>query len=79
LQRFKDEHAEEVRIHQRSGVEFRRGKRTGGKWSPFCPACHSPAASHLEDHQLRCQSRACGMTLLLMPRDLPRVFQELDL
>lgn len=33
--------AEEVRIYR--GVEFRRGKRTGGKWMAFCPKCHMPA------------------------------------
>ena len=25
-----------------SGVEFRKGPRTGKKWSPFCPKCHLP-------------------------------------
>jgi hypothetical protein len=32
--------AEEVRIHRL--IEFRRGKRTGGKWMAFCPKCHLP-------------------------------------
>jgi hypothetical protein len=41
LQRLKDEHTEEVRFHKT--VEFRRGKRTGGQWMPFCPTCHHPA------------------------------------
>ena len=41
LQRLKDEHAEEVRFHKT--IEFRRGKRTGGEWMPFCPKCHLPA------------------------------------
>ena len=41
LQRLKDEHAEEIRIH--STIEFRRGKRTGGQWIAFCPKCHLPA------------------------------------
>jgi hypothetical protein len=76
LQRLQEEHSEEIRIHKNSGVEFRRGKRTGGEWSPFCPACHSPAASPMEDYQLRCQSKACGMILLLYPRDLQRISQE---
>lgn len=42
LQRLKEEHAEEIRIHRL--VEFRRGKRTGGKWMAFCPKCHLPVA-----------------------------------
>jgi regulator of replication initiation timing len=33
--------AEDIRIHK--GIEFRRGKRTGGKWLGFCPKCHMPA------------------------------------
>lgn len=41
LQRFKDEHVEEIRIHRL--IEFRLGKRTGGKWLAFCPKCHLPA------------------------------------
>lgn len=41
LQRLKDEHAEEIRISKL--IEFRRGKRTGGKWMAFCPKCHLPA------------------------------------
>jgi hypothetical protein len=36
-----DSQAEDVRIH--SAIEFRRGKRTGGDWMPFCPKCHMPA------------------------------------
>ncbi|MBI5387561.1 MAG: hypothetical protein HZA90_23115 [Verrucomicrobia bacterium] len=41
LQRLEEEHAEEVVIHRL--VEFRRGKRTRGKWVAFCPKCHMPA------------------------------------
>ncbi len=33
--------AEDIRIHK--GIEFRNGKRTGGKWMGFCPKCHMPA------------------------------------
>jgi hypothetical protein len=33
--------AEDIRIHK--GIEFRCGKRTGGKWAGFCPKCHMPA------------------------------------
>ena len=42
LQRLKDESCEEIVIHEM--VEFRRGKRTGGKWMAFCPKCRMPAA-----------------------------------
>ena len=33
--------AEEIIIHE--AIEFRRGKRTRGKWLGFCPKCHMPA------------------------------------
>ena len=46
LQRLKDENAEEIRIH--SLVEFRRGKRTGGKWLAFCPKCGLPVTDFME-------------------------------
>jgi hypothetical protein len=31
---------EEKRFHR--GIEFRKGRRTGGKWQPFCPKCRLP-------------------------------------
>jgi len=49
LQRLKDEHSEEVRILRM--VEFRRGKRTGGKWQAFCPKCHLPAGEGTSNSQ----------------------------
>lgn len=61
LQRLKDEHAEEIRVH--SGVEFRRGKRTGGVWSPFCPVCHAPG--DMSTGLLRCAHPKCGWSVLL--------------
>src|ERR1019366_2172942 len=33
--------SEDIRFH--SALEFRRSKRTGGQWMPFCPTCHIPA------------------------------------
>ena len=41
LMRLKEEHEEEIRIYK--AIEFRKGKRTGGKWMAFCPKCHVPA------------------------------------
>ena len=60
LQRLKDEHFEEVRIHKM--VEFRRGKRTGGKWLAFCSKCHLPAGGNRSmsgEPQVYC-SADCG-------------------
>jgi hypothetical protein len=49
LKRQLDEsQAEDVRIH--SGIEFHRGKRTGGVWMPFCPQCKMPAI--IDDNDL---------------------------
>ena len=41
LNRLQKEHEEEIIIHH--CIEFRRGKRTSGKWAAFCPKCHMPA------------------------------------
>ena len=42
LETLRKEHEEDVVIERT--VEFRRGKRTMGKWVPFCPNCHLPLA-----------------------------------
>jgi len=54
--------AEEIRIH--SAIEFRRGKRTGNQWMPFCPKCHMPAVnSNFAYHnQLACSAN-CGFKM----------------
>jgi hypothetical protein len=33
--------SEDIRFH--GGLEFRRSKKTGDKWMPYCPTCHIPA------------------------------------
>ncbi len=62
LQRLKDEHTEEARIYKM--VEFRRGKRTGGKWVAFCPKCHLPAGANKDPAygtpQIYCNDHHCG-------------------
>lgn len=79
LQRLKDEHAEEIRIHRT--IEFRRGKRTGGKWMAFCPKCHLPVAEQHEngEPELYCIQKYddCGWRVYpKMPLD--RIARELD-
>ena len=32
--------AEDKRFHR--GIDFRKGRRTGGQWQPFCPKCELP-------------------------------------
>jgi hypothetical protein len=63
--------AEEIRIH--SAIEFRRGKRTGGVWMPFCPKCHMPAR---RDLGIFC-SAECGWNSDLSSEDLPRIVAQL--
>ena len=63
--------AEEIRIH--STIEFRRGKRTGGVWMPFCPKCHMPART---DEGIFC-SVTCGWISELPSRDLARIISQL--
>ena len=62
---------EEIRIH--SAIEFRRGKRTGGDWIPFCPKCHMPAR---KDLGIFC-SAECGWNSDLSSADLPRTISQL--
>jgi hypothetical protein len=75
LQQLKDEHAEEVIIHKL--IEFRRGKRTRGKWLAFCPKCHMPAGSRLFNGRpsVYC-SGECGWIVLELYLD--NVVRELD-
>ena len=66
LQRLKDEHAEEIRVH--GNVEFRRGKRTGGVWVAFCPVCHTLA--DLSTGGVCCADSKCGWAPLLAVEQL---------
>ena len=59
LDRFKKEHEEEEQI--RDGIPFRCGKRTGGKWMPFCPVCDRPADTST---WLKCPNPKCGWTAI---------------
>jgi hypothetical protein len=74
LQRLKDEHSEEVRIH--NGIEFRRGKRTNQKWIAFCPACHLPIDT--SSGLIRCGSdKKCGWHILLAANHLTELIDTL--
>jgi len=66
--------AEDVRIH--SAIEFRRGKRTGGSWMPFCPKCHMPVFA-TEDFNAMC-SAGCGFDASEVSKhDLARIASQL--
>jgi hypothetical protein len=75
LQRLKDEHAEEIRIHRT--IEFRRGKRTGGKWLPFCPKCHAPAGMTANHGILAGCTANCGWFTQEYKSDLVDIADEL--
>jgi hypothetical protein len=67
--------AEEIRIH--SAIEFRRGKRTGGVWMPFCPKCHMPASVDDDgDFSIGC-SAGCGWASLVFKRQLSAIVSQL--
>ena len=61
--------SEEKRIH--SAIEFRRGKRTGGLWMPFCPHCHMPAVAD-DNGQVAC-SMGCPWACRVPWGELTRI------
>jgi TolA-binding protein len=79
LQRLKDEHAEDIRIHRT--IEFRRGKRTGGRWMAFSPKCHLPAAETMSNGEpmLYCFQKyeVCGWRMYPQ-MTLPQVIMQLE-
>ena len=79
LQRLKDEHAEEIRIHRT--IEFRRGKRTGGKWMAFCPKCHLPVAETNSNGEpmLYCIQKYDDCGWRLYRATLSQVIKEIEL
>lgn len=65
--------SEDIRIH--SALEFRRGKRTGGQWMPFCPKCHMPALI-TDDFNISCSAN-CGWMSGVTKHDLPSIISQL--
>lgn len=74
LERLKHEHAEDVRIWQ--GVEFRRGTRTGGRWTAFCPKCHSPIVRG-SVLNVRCSAN-CDWSCNLTPEEVNEAIAALN-
>ena len=69
LQAAKDKQqieSDEVVLHK--GIEFRRGPKTAGKWTGFCPKCHLPAEDawvrHGRDKVVLCSGR-CGWQVFM--------------
>ena len=73
LQRLTDEHAEAIRIH--SAIEFRRGKRTGGKWMAFCPYCHGPV--NFTVGIAKCANTKCQWELLTDEKEVNEMIAQL--
>jgi hypothetical protein len=67
--------AEEIRLH--SGIEFRRGKRTGGEWMPFCPKCHMPAFANPNANRFIACTAHCGWLSYVEPQALPIILSRL--
>jgi CRISPR/Cas system-associated protein Cas10 (large subunit of type III CRISPR-Cas system) len=57
LAKLQEEYEEEIRIYKL--VEFRRGKRTGGKWMGFCAQCHLPAHYNSHRGEIACTNYDC--------------------
>ena len=66
--------SEDIRFH--SALEFRRSKRTGGQWMPFCPKCHIPA---LVDHSINDYviCTGCQWNSLVSVTVVPRIISQL--
>lgn len=74
VERLKQQLAEEVRFHR--GVEFHRGKRTGGKWVAFCPICHAPAEGNVSF--VTCPNPKCKWMVTIYPTPFSQVLEELQ-
>ncbi len=70
--------SEDIRIHLT--IEFRRGKRTGGKWLAFCPKCHMPVIEHKKssNERLICCTSTCGWLSPDFPFSLQSVVDSLN-
>ena len=60
----------EMEIRYHAGTEFRRGKKTGEKWQPFCPDCGLPLNIPTRNYQLSC---ACGWESNIWGSQLPGI------
>jgi len=73
--RLGDQQGEEIRFH--SALEFRRSKRTGDQWMPFCPKCHAPALyDGQRNNYVVCTS--CGWNSLVSVKLVPGIIAELS-
>jgi Pyruvate/2-oxoacid:ferredoxin oxidoreductase delta subunit len=66
--------SEEIRFH--SALEFRRSKRTGDQWMPFCPKCHIPAlVDHSQNDYVVCTG--CEWCSLVLVTKVPHIISQL--
>ena len=70
-ERLKKEYEEEVYFSR--GIEFRRGRRTGGAWLPFCPQCHLPVEEDHDRENLPVGCSVCDWYVQLPIRQLSPV------
>lgn len=66
---------EDIQFHD-SGIEFRRGKRTNGKWMPFCPKCKLPASTPMFGTFIQCSAK-CGWQSTLAHNELDAAIEGL--
>ena len=75
LHRLQQQLAEDVRII--GDIEFRRGARTGARWTPFCPKCHLPVAMRHPDTYPHCNDKQCGWCSSTKSQDISNSEREL--
>jgi hypothetical protein len=76
LDRLKREHEEEIIVYH--DLEFRRGRRTLGKWKPFCPKCHLPLTiSHAGGDPVMCRDGKCDWASMHIAQEIWSYEREL--
>jgi hypothetical protein len=70
--------AEDKRFHR--GIDFRKGRRTGGQWQPFCPKCELPVNDIVlpsGDRWALCSAH-CGWTGQPLEKEMAAVIAEIS-
>jgi hypothetical protein len=76
-ERLKKEHEDTVCFDR--GIEFRRGKTTRDRWSPFCPVCHKPITSDSLSSVVYCAAtKTCKSIINVSPDDLETLLGDLN-
>jgi len=72
--KLEEKDAEETLL--KSGIEFRRSKKTGNEWAAFCPKCHLPVKTYGGDYTYEC-SAECGWVSDVTSSQFNQIIEEL--